>query len=328
MKIKNIFSHWTLPAIVTMLIAGCGSDNPPVQALPQAQATGFVSVAVTDAPVDSAVKVCIEFDSAEFKHADESVDNVLVTFDPPIQVDLLAQQGTDSAPLLLSEEMPAGQYNWVRLGVNAQRGVTTMADDGEADTPCVAGGSYIKLDSGMVHNLYVPSGDETGLKLNRGFVLPASGSASFTIDFDLRKSVTAPPGQAPDYKLRPSLRMVDNSAVGTVQGTVDSQLVTDSNCNGAPAVYIYTGTVTPDDYDGDAGDPLTSAMVTLNDDGVSYGYTAGFLAEGSYTAAYTCDVDDTEVDEDTTIVSFQPADGTAFDITPDATTTVDFAPTG
>ena len=76
----------------------------------------------------------------------------------------------------------------------------------------------------------------------------AAGSISnFTIDFDLRKSVIAPPGQAPNYLLKPVLRMVDNLQVGAIAGTVDAALVT-ADCS--PQVYIFTGAgVVPDDLD-------------------------------------------------------------------------------
>jgi len=44
--------------------------------------------------------------------------------------------------------------------------------------------SYIELDDGSQHPLYVPSGNETGLKLNQGFDISDGGAISFTIDFD------------------------------------------------------------------------------------------------------------------------------------------------
>jgi hypothetical protein len=63
---------------------------------------------------------------------------------------------------------------------------------------------------GVCHELTIPSEVKTGLKLNRGFVVPAGGSANFTIDFDLRKSVHLPMSGT-DYLLRPTLRLADNA---------------------------------------------------------------------------------------------------------------------
>ena len=114
----------------------------------------------------------------------------------------------------------------------------------------------------------------------------AGGSADFTIDFDLRKSVHVT--GTGEYMLRPTLRMVDNVMAGSISGTVDQSLVP-GGCT--PAVYVYSGAgVTPDDIDTDVNtpDPVTTASVKQDNMGV-YRYKAAFLEAGSYTIAYTCD---------------------------------------
>jgi len=236
-------------------------------------ATGSLSLAVTDAPVDRASAVVVQFTGVEIKPAEgEALD---FTFAEPRAIDLLALSGTDSDALLENVEVPAGRYNWVRLKVNA-------AEDGVAD-------SYIDLTDGSRHELEVPSGAETGLKLVSGFNVPAGGAAGFTIDFDLRSSVHEPMDAADSYKLRPALRIVDNTQVGAIAGTVAAALVPDG-C--APAVYVFAGGgVTPDDVDGMAPEPVTSARVELDVASGQYGYRAGFLAAGAYTVAFTCDAD-------------------------------------
>ncbi|MDH3645591.1 MAG: DUF4382 domain-containing protein [Gammaproteobacteria bacterium] len=306
------------PVLITALaVSGCGGGGSgDVFQL----STGLVNINITDAPVDAAHKVCLVFDSAEFKHSDGSVENHLVEFMDPVAIDLLAQQGINSAPLLIDEELLAGHYNWIRLGVIAGRDLPTVQDADPLGADCVTEGSYIVLDDGIVHNLYVPSGDESGLQLNRGFDVPAGGSADFTIDFDLRKSIGAPPGLDPDYRVRPTLRMVDNVTSTSLTGSVDTTLATAADC--IPVVYVYEGDVTPDDMDGDDGDPLTSANVETDDGGATWHYTVGFLAaDQTYTAAFTCDADDAAVDEDLTFV---PADGVGFIPAIDVGADVDF----
>lgn len=311
-----------LLALAAMGLSACGSGGVAEVTAPSvAPTTGLVNIGITDAPIDSAHKVCVVFDSAEFKHSDDSVDNTLIEFVTPVSMDLLSLQGTNSAGLIVGAEMPAGQYNWVRLGVIAGRGLPTVQDADPLGTDCVAEGSYIVLDDGIVHNLYVPSGDQAGLKLNRGFFLPAGGSADFTIDFDLRKSVAAPRGSVPDFRLRPTLRMVDNGASGTLSGSVDATLATAEGCT--PVVYVYEGDRTPDDIDGDDSDPVSSATVTTDDGGANWRYTVGFLPAGPYKAAFTCDADDAEAEDS---LLFVPAAGTAFTVTAGTVTTVDFAP--
>jgi hypothetical protein len=101
----------------------------------------------------------------------------------------------------------AGCYEWIRLQVNA-------AFDDVHD-------SYIELDDGSQHELRIPSGSQSGLKLTRGFTVGAGGETALTVDFDLRTSVIDPRGQ-PGYFLKPVLRLVNDLAVGKIRGSVDS----------------------------------------------------------------------------------------------------------
>ena len=283
-----------------LLLSSCGSDGDSADAL------GALSFAITDSPVDAAEKVVVRFNGIEIKPADG--DAISFDFSSPRDIDLLALQGGNAAPLISGESVPAGNYNWVRLKVSA-------VQDNVFD-------SYIQID-GIQYELRIPSGNETGLKLVSGFTVAQGGNANYTIDFDLRKSVVAPPGQAPVMMLKPALRLVNNVEVGSMTGVVDSSLIA-AECEGEAtgAVYVYSGSdVSPDDLDGDAGDPLTSGAVTL-DEGGTYRYTIAFLAAGNYTASYSCDTDadDPESDDSLVFVGTQNAS-----ITAGATTTVSFA---
>lgn len=249
--------------------------------------TGTLTLSITDAPVDGATAVVVEFTGVELKPAGGG--RVTFDFDSPRQIDLLALQGGASEPLLDGVEVPAGNYSWIRLAVNAERDVLD---------------SYVELDGGARVSLFIPSGAESGLKLQSGFTVAQGGIADFTIDFDLRKSVHDPVGQ-PDFYLRPALRLVDNLEVGSVSGTVSSELVTDGSCtNGlnhdmGNAVYLYAGAGAVVDDEGSPNAPLGSAVVTLDPGTQEYRYEIGFVAAGSYTVAFTCQAaDDDPVTDD------------------------------
>lgn len=232
------------------VLAACSSGSDPVTE------TGTLSLSVTDAPVDDAAAVWLAFIGVELKPS--GGQSVTIDFDEVKNIDLLAQQGGLSEPLISDRSVTAGEYEWVRLKVNAQSNVD---DD-----------SYIVLKDGGQFSLVVPSGDQTGLKLNNSFTVTAGGQVHFTIDFDLRKSITAPPGLSPDYVLRPTLRIIDNARVGTIQGTVDpalfAQVYCASNADGATgeggAVYLYSDTITAENDCGSDDEPLTSALIGLN----------------------------------------------------------------
>jgi hypothetical protein len=151
-----------------------------------------------------------------------------------------------------------------------------------------------------------------------------------TIDFDLRKSVHAPPGQqgaaaecTQGYLLRPTLRIVDNANVGAIGGTVDSALVT-PEC--LPKVYVYSGaSVIPDDIEEQGAtpdvDPLLVAGVAIQNGATAYTYRAAFITPGPYTVAFTCSDDDATADE---VLTFLPSKNV--DVQPNLIATADFAP--
>lgn len=251
------------------LVAGCGGSSSG-----SVSSTGSFSLSITDGPVDNATNVVVEFTGVSIKPANGEA--IVFEFAEAKSIDLLQLQGTASDPLLTGEQLVAGDYEWIRLHVNA-------AGDGVMD-------SYMMMDDGTQVELRIPSGGETGLRLVSGFTVAAGGSTNFTIDFDLRKSITNPPGM-PSAILKPALRLVDNMTVGSIEGSVAEALVTQECTDPAAedgSVYVYPGAgVTPSDIQGLASDPLASALVHLVD-GV-YTYELGFLPEGDYTLAYTCD---------------------------------------
>lgn len=260
--------------------------------------TGRLSLAITDAPVDDASSVVVQFSGVAFKRAGAAQEVVQNLTPSPRQLDLLQYQGGRAVLLLDGVTLTAGDYEWIRLIVDNETGVRD---------------SYITLTSGEECELGVPSGAESGLKLNRGFTLPADGSVALTIDFDLRQSIHAPPGQqgaaeacTQGYLLRPTLRIVDDANVGAIAGHVASELVTEQ-C--LPKVYVFSGAgATPDDIeeaDGADADPLVVADVAVENGSTMFAYRAAFLPPGPYTVAFTCGDDDATADDALTFVGAQ-----------------------
>ncbi len=268
MEILNLFPRLFLIIGVSVWLAACGGGSP---------GSGSLNLNITDAPVDSASKVVVSFDGVSIKPQNGSafdIDFVDADGNPVVKsIDLLTQQGPNSEPLLVNQTLTAGHYNWLRLKVIASEFSTE---------------SYIELDDGSVHPLYVPSGDETGLKLNQGFDITNGGAATFTIDFDLRKSVLMPGGSSIAYKLKPTLRIVNNDDVGHISGSIGQESLEHADCTDDDyAVYVFAGAgITPDDVDGIVPEPVSTALVsdTLE-------YAVGFLNEGDYTVAFTCEAD-------------------------------------
>jgi len=304
--------------------------------------TGALSLRVTDLPVTEDVAVCLHFTSITLHHSDG--DLIEIDYDPrtytdatdcidnkpasdPLSannaVNINALQGELSVQLMGSQQVKAGHYNWIRLNVDE-----TL--------------SYV-MDSVGHKSLTCPSCMQSGLKLNRGFTVPVGGKADFMIDINLGKSLNK--DLSGNYRLRPTLRLVNLAQTGRIAGTVDPSLIpgmisaTDTGCK----VYVYEGHgVVPDDvHDGD--NVLTSAKVLYNATTTTYGYAAAFLPTASttiptpYTVALTCDFDDVDLDQNNDPTTPTPNDvlftdgvteatGQNADVFTDKTTTVPFPP--
>jgi hypothetical protein len=288
-------------------IAACGGGG-------SGERDGRLSLSVTDAPIDHATSVVVQFSGVAFKREGMSAETVEDLDPSPRQIDLLQFQDGRAAVLLDNVTLPAGRYEWLRLIVDNEPNVRD---------------SFLMLDTGAECELRVPSGAESGLKLNGGFNLPVDGTLALTVDFDLRKSIHAPPGQSGSgldctqgYIMRPTLRVVDNANVGAIAGEVDAPLV---NAECLPKVYVFEGLdVTPDDLEESTPatpdvDALMVASVNVVNGASSYRYLASFVPAGAYTVAFTCGDDDPTADETLTFVDPQNAT-----VQPNLVTTVDF----
>jgi hypothetical protein len=284
------------------LLAACGGGGGGGSDNTSGNNMGRLSVALTDAPVDSLQSVVITVTGVSIKPQNGEAQTISLT--TPKVIDLLDLQNGAVQTLLDDYSVTAGSYEWIRLELST------------ADNAL-----YVENEVGGMVGLRIPSGFESGLKLNTGFTVPQGGDANFTIDFDLRKSVHKPNGQA-DYFLKPSLRLIDNTNVGTLSGTVSPtllQLACDNTGEFAGLVYVYNGTgVLPDDYDGTAPEAIAAGKVALDNNG-NYSYKVPFLAAGGYTVAFSCDLDDSAVDE--TLMFHQPQTAT---VTTNTTTTINF----
>jgi hypothetical protein len=295
--------------LIGLILAGCdsgGGDN--------GAGTGDMSLSLTDAPVDGAEAVVVYFDAITVKASGGSRKtysvNDPVTGQPGRSVDLMQLTGSRSVVLLDNQQLSAGQYSWLRLDVDLD-----------------PSRSYIEI-AGQRHELRCNSCDNNGLKLNRGFDVPTDGTVAYTVDFDLRSSISNPQSGT-HYNLRPTLRIVETALAGNIAGTVDSTLVSTLG-DGPCAVYVYeSGGVTPNDiFLPEADDPpptwnnpVSTASVDFEDN--SYRYEVGYLPAGTYTTALTCDTQQDDPTRDSSkVVSFSGIDNVQ--VTAGSTTPKDF----
>ena len=293
---------------VAALVGGCGGGNGGGSGT--SSGSGTLQVQVTDAKVDEALAVVVHYTAVQI-HGDTSDITVDVSDpisgDPGRSINLLDYTNGVST-ILFDTALPAGHYNWMRLAIDLDK-------------------SYIELADGQ-HPLWCNSCTKNGLKLNREFTIDADQTTAFTLDFDLRSSITFDNTR---YHLRPTVRVVATHASGAIAGAVDSTLIANNDPDGnGCAVYVFNGFgATLDDiYMPATGDvpaghnnPVTTAIV----DDTTQTYMTAFLPPGDYSVALTCDpeLDVTDTDEvvgtDMTFVDSQDAT-----VSSGMTTTVDF----
>lgn len=346
-RIKN--GHLlTITMAGTLALTGCGGSGGPDSAATEGS-TGIFNLSVSDSPIKDAEKVCIKFDGVQLKKSDDSppfdldfdFDDDPETVDS-VFIDLLDNQGAISETLI-SAEVEAGDYEWIRLKVDAEKGSNAGGDDEGPEAGCnpEEQGSYLTTESGATYNIWIPSGDKTGLKLVNGFTVPVNASASYTAEWDLGMSFKAPPGQQPGLNpeigealMRPTVKLVGNNEVGTLNGTVASAFfvaqegedaaLCPADSEFAPMIYVFDEdgnseiaidrTIDADGTEIDR-DPVASALVAqdMDDAEMPYVYEVGFLLAGDYEVAFTCD------DQ----VTYIPANGKAAPIAIGEITTVD-----
>jgi len=285
MFLKALAATWSAVIVVACGSGGGDDDLPGVNT----NSTGVLTLEIGDAPVDNLQEVtltvtAIEFGGDQGSTSEEAVDTVEI--DPPREVNLLDFQNGTFYTLLDGVDVIEGDYEWIRLRL-----------DYDDNPPYV-----VEKRSSTKFDLDIPSGEQTGLKLHgENLVIDGSGEHHYAIDIDLHRSLLQTGAGA--YKLKPSYRLIDFDATTfSISGQIS--LVRPIGCNGA--VYVYKGNVEPDDIenpdDGEtvsgtnSSDSVEPFIVTVIESATSF--TINNLAAGTYTLAFTCDVDEDELDED------------------------------
>ena len=281
-----------IPLVLSILILslyGCGGGSGS-SAGRGGVMDGELTIKITDAPVDSATAVWVQFSGVTIKPKDSSAFDIV--FDVPLKINLLSLQAGKTEVLLENVRVPVGTYNWIRLHVNAVRDLVMD--------------SYIELTDGSQHELSIPAGAEIGLQIINDIDVGSNADVNLLIDFDLRQSIVVL-GNG-DYVLSPVLRMADLDKTGNLTGVIDAALLSSTDCSDADpltgnAVYVFAGeNVTPDDIDGRNGDPLATANVVLNNETGDYEYMVSYLEVGEYTVAFTCQADIDQPDSNENII--------------------------
>ena len=210
---------------------GCGDSSTN----PSDTGTGTLKVSMTDAPA--------RFDAVNvtFSEISANVNGEWVTVHSGAQTIDLLQWNNGQSIVVGEANVPAGTYNQIRLKIN------------KAEV----------IENGQTYALNVPSGAQSGLKLNTHFEVISGSTYEIVLDFDADRSVvkTGSAQSSNKFILKPTLRAVSLAITGSISGSVSSTV-------NAPIAFAIVGS-----------DTVTSTIVNS----ISGEFKLAFLPAGNYT---------------------------------------------
>lgn len=174
------------------LLAACGSGS----GAPTTSVSQPMEIRLIDAPTDAVSEIVVTLTRIDV-HVAGSGWSTLV--DKTQTVDLLKLQGGTYQTLGISA-VPSGHITQFRLYTSE------------------AGPNFVTTPDGAHHDLKVPSGEESGIKLKANFHVAPCAKGYITFDFDGKKSIFTHPlgaGAGDEWILRPVIRLHALVAVGT-----------------------------------------------------------------------------------------------------------------
>lgn len=278
------------PLLIASLIFFPACDNTI------AEESGKVAVEMTDAPIDNADVEAVFITVADVKIDGESYAG----FEGKQTINVKALQNGKTEALGLAA-LEAGSYSSLTL-------VLDYESDEDGNSP----GCYTENDQNEKEDL-APAGQTSGsFELVSDFEVTANSTTTLVMDFDLRKAIKQSGSGADrsysfvsDSELEASLRIVEEDASGTVEGSLSSNLV---STNGKVVVFAYS----KGDFDKDTESSpnnnglrfrnavTSTAAVRIEDE---WEFSLHFLEEGDYEVCYAV-YEDEDQDGEATFEGF------------------------
>ncbi len=198
----NVLKGLTILSVLALLTA-CESDEKNAR----------VEVWLTDAPGDYQ-EVNVEIEGVEIHASETDNGNGWKELDVDTRIVNLLDLTNGKDTLLGSIEIPAGKISQIRLKL------------GDNNT--------LKVND-QIHNLTIPSGSQSGLKLQVHETFVEGVTYKILLDFDVARSILLTGSNK--YKLKPVIRTITEAQSGAIKGAVDPIAST-------PAIYAISGTDT------------------------------------------------------------------------------------
>jgi Domain of unknown function (DUF4382)/Carboxypeptidase regulatory-like domain len=247
---------FSLLAVVAAGLIACGVGGD----------TGRLSLSLTDAATDQYHAVYVTIREVAVHNEDDPEDSWTTVATPNKTFNLLSLTNGVREELALADLTP-GHYTQLRLIIGDQKdnGVNILSQ-----THPFA--NYVVDESDLVHELKVPSGVQTGVKIVQGFEINENRTTELILDFSATRSVVVA-GRSGRYLLKPTIKVLDTSLAAILGGTVTKA---------ADQTVVEGALVSAQVYDALAADIKDQVVVhgsTLSADTGAYKL---FIAAGAY----------------------------------------------
>ena len=273
MKFLKLFicSVWLATLAACGSSGGGGGDQAPVTV------TGTLATALTDSSSEEYRAIYVTVDQVEVQF--EGADGWQTVASPAATYNLLELVNGVKEQLGIAP-LDAGHYNQLRLILGSLPDV----ENNLLGLPHPYA-NYLIDQSDEIHELKIPSGFNTGIKIVHGFDISENQTTDLLLDFDAMKSVVKA-GNSGKHLLKPTIKVLETADSASVTGRVSAE------GGGPPATGLEGVLVSAQGYENNlALDPkervsFERSTLTAGDDSQTAENEAGqyalFLPAGTY----------------------------------------------
>jgi hypothetical protein len=249
-------SVWIVSFFFIFMLAACGAGGGS-DSSGTGSGTGTLSLSLSDTATDEYRAVYVTIEEVQI-HTDEDEDSSWQIVLSPKKTYNLLELVNGVREQLGITELETGHYTQMRLiiGEDPDNGINILSE-GHPHA------NYVITDEpDIYHELKIPSGLQTGVKIVHGFDINENQTTELILDFDASRSIVKP-GSGEQWLLKPAIKVLDTEECCIIRGTIkedDSQeplggvsvsaQIYDPAADAKNRVLVKASTVTDDNPEG------------------------------------------------------------------------------